>query len=106
MEVPSKAEGSLRCYSPAFVHNFTDASGRHVQLERQLIDRQLKRLHEILSEDFTWVDRRQQLFRLTHCLSPLITDSRRFPRQWFDCGRLATNSPRRVLKSVPLGAPL
>jgi hypothetical protein len=39
------------------MHNFTNAGSGHVQFERQPIDRQVERLHEILTKDFTRVDR-------------------------------------------------
>jgi hypothetical protein len=65
-EIPRESQRGLRCDSPALVHDFTDAGCRYVQFERQPVDRQMERLHEILTQDFTRVDRRKQHFRFAH----------------------------------------
>jgi hypothetical protein len=45
---------------------FTDARSRHVQLDCNPVDCQAERFHEILTADFTRMNRRHQPFRLAH----------------------------------------
>src|SRR5712691_8638642 len=73
VEVSRQPQGSLRGDAAPFVHNFTDACSRDMQLERQLVDGEAERLHKILTEDFPRMDRRHQRFRLAHVqISPLL----------------------------------
>jgi hypothetical protein len=74
MEVSPQTQGSLRSDPAALMHNFPYARRRNMQFERELVDCQAKRLHEILTEDFTGMHRRHKRFGLVH-LQLLASDS-------------------------------
>src|SRR5579863_5073730 len=67
MEKSRELQSGLRRNPAAFVHNLTDARSRHMQFQCELVNTQAQRLHEVLPEDFTRVDRRhQRCFRSAH----------------------------------------
>src|SRR3989338_8542988 len=64
VEVARQAQGSIGANATALVHNFTNPGGGNTKFQRQLVDGEAERLHEILPENFAGVDRRQE--RLSH----------------------------------------
>jgi hypothetical protein len=66
MEKSRESQGGLWGNPPAFVDNFTNASGRDMQFEREFIDSQPKRLHKVLPKDFTWMDHGHQRAQLAY----------------------------------------
>ena len=66
VEVARQAQGCVGGDAAALMHNFADAGRRHVQVERQPVDREGERLHEILAQDLARMDRRHQSLRLAH----------------------------------------
>ncbi len=65
-EVTRQPERSLRSNPPPLVHNFSDPRGRYMKLQRQLVHRQLQRLHKIFPQNFSRMHRRHQLCRFAH----------------------------------------
>jgi len=57
LKVTRQAQGGIGGYAAAFVHDFTNASGRHVEVKSQSVNSEAQRLHEILAEDLSGMNR-------------------------------------------------
>jgi hypothetical protein len=66
VEISRQAEGGFRSNPPAPMHNLTDAGGRNVQVERELVHGEPQGLHEVFAEHLAWVDRGHQRLSLGH----------------------------------------
>jgi hypothetical protein len=56
-EIPGQPERRVGTDAPAPMDNFADARGGNVKIKGQLVDGEPKRLHKVLKQDFTRVNR-------------------------------------------------
>jgi hypothetical protein len=66
VEITRQTQSGLCGNPPTPMHNFSNASCWNMELERELVDGQMKRFHEIFAKDFAGVDRGHESFVFFH----------------------------------------
>jgi hypothetical protein len=66
LEVPRKAESRIWCNPAALVNNLCNSRHWDMKIERQPIHAELKRFHELGSQNFARVDGRKAFWRVSH----------------------------------------